>query len=148
MDILLSIIQLGLLGSCIYGYKNKKESTKYIGIAASFCIFLTFDILDIIIAIFYFLFSVDQNYLISMKKGVNKGVNKVIEKTKTTINFFESKEANYFPDIYQMTEQASNFENIINEMKVNTKTKISLKSCSNPNCANPFSGSLNCNECF
>lgn len=82
MDILLSIGQLGLLGYCIYGYKNKKETTKYVGIIASFCMFLTFDILDIIIAIFYFLFSVDQNYLISMKKGVNKGVNKVLEKTK------------------------------------------------------------------
>ena len=64
-----------------------------------------------------------------------------------TINYFESNEPNYFPDIYQMTEKTSNFENIINEMKINSKTKFSLKSCSNPNCVNPFSGNLNCNKC-
>ena len=64
-----------------------------------------------------------------------------------TINYFESNEPNFFPDIYQMTEQTSNFENIINEMKANSKTKFSLKTCSNPNCAEAFSNNLNCNEC-
>ena len=64
-----------------------------------------------------------------------------------TINYYESNEPNYFPDIYQITEQTSNFENIINEMKVNSKTKFSLKNCSNPNCVNPFSGKSNCIEC-
>ena len=64
-----------------------------------------------------------------------------------TINYFESNEPNYFPDIYQMTEKTSNFENLINEMKINSKTKFSLKSCSNPNCVNPFSGDLNCDKC-
>ena len=64
-----------------------------------------------------------------------------------TINYYESNESNYFPDIYQMTEKTTNFENIFNEMKVNTKTKFSLKTCSNPNCVNPFSGNSNCNEC-
>ena len=60
-----------------------------------------------------------------------------------TINYFESNEPNFFPDIYQMTEQTSNFENIINEMKVNTKKKISLKACYNTNCVNTFYGSFN-----
>ena len=64
-----------------------------------------------------------------------------------TINYYESNEPNYFPDTYQMTEQTSNFENIINEMIVNSKTKFSLKTCSNPNCANPFSGDLSCIKC-
>ena len=64
-----------------------------------------------------------------------------------TINYYESNEPSYFPDIYQMTEQTTNFENIINEMKINTKAKISLKNCSNPNCVNPFSGNLNCDKC-
>ena len=64
-----------------------------------------------------------------------------------TINYYESNEPNFYPNIYQMTEETSNFENIINEMKVNTKAKISLKACSNPNCINPFSGNLNCDEC-
>ena len=65
-----------------------------------------------------------------------------------TINFYESNEPNYFPDIYQMTEQTSNFERLINEMKANSKTKNSLKTCSNPNCNVAFSGSSNCNECI
>ena len=64
-----------------------------------------------------------------------------------TINYYESNEPNYFPDIYQMTEKTSNFENIINEMKINTKKKFSLKNCSNPNCVNPFSGESNCIKC-
>ena len=64
-----------------------------------------------------------------------------------TINYYDSNEPNYFPDIYQMTEQTTNFENIINEMKENSKTKVSLKNCSNPNCINPFSGYSNCNVC-
>ncbi len=64
-----------------------------------------------------------------------------------TINYYDSNEPNYFPDIYQMTEKTSNFENIINEMKINTKKKFSLKNCSNPNCGNPFSGESNCVKC-
>ena len=64
-----------------------------------------------------------------------------------TINFYESNEPNIFPDIYQITKENSNFENIINEMKNNTKVKFSLKSCSNPNCTNPFSTNLNCSSC-
>ena len=64
-----------------------------------------------------------------------------------TINFYESNEPNYFPDMYQMTEQTSDFEKIINEMKENSKKKLILKSCSNPNCANPFPNSSNCKEC-
>ena len=65
-----------------------------------------------------------------------------------TINFYESNEPNYFPDIYQMTEQTSNFERLINEMKANSKTKNNLKTCSNPNCNVAFSGSSNCHECI
>ena len=65
-----------------------------------------------------------------------------------TINYYESNEPSYFPNIYQMTEKTSNFENIINEMKINTKKKFSLKNCSNPNCMNPFSGDSNCIKCI
>ena len=64
-----------------------------------------------------------------------------------TINFYESNEPNYFPDMYQMTEQTSDFEKILNEMKENSKKKLILKSCSNPNCTNPFPNSANCKEC-
>ena len=73
--------------------------------------------------------------------------NKIANLLTPSINFYESNESNYFPDIYQITESTSNFENIINEMKVNTKTKYSLKSCSNPNCTNPFAGDLSCDIC-
>ena len=66
---------------------------------------------------------------------------------KPKINYYESREPNYFPGIFQITEQNSNFEKIIKEMKANTKKKLSFKTCSNPNCPKPFSGILNCNEC-
>ena len=64
-----------------------------------------------------------------------------------SINFYESNEPNYFSDIYQITEENSNFEKIINELKANSKKKFSLKACSNPNCDEPFSRSSNCKEC-
>ena len=73
--------------------------------------------------------------------------NKIDNLLMPTINYYDSNEPNFFPDIYQMTEKTSNFENIINEMKINTKKKFSLKNCSNPNCMNPFSGDSNCTKC-
>lgn len=77
LDILLTVLQLGLLGYSIYGYINKKSNTKYISIVASILIILTLDIWDIIIGILYFVFSIDQSYFIkiinSIKKLIKKG---------------------------------------------------------------------------
>ena len=64
-----------------------------------------------------------------------------------TINYYESNEPNYFPDIYQITDKTSPFENIFEEMKANSKTKLTLKACSKPNCNNPFSSEDNCSIC-
>lgn len=63
MDMLLCFLQVVLLIVTIYGYFAKKSFTKYTSIAASICIILTFDILDIILGSVYFVFSVDSALL-------------------------------------------------------------------------------------
>ena len=63
------------------------------------------------------------------------------------INLFESNEPNYSPDIYQIIEQESDFDKIINIMKANSKPKVSLKGCSNAECQFPFTSNLNCVKC-
>ena len=73
--------------------------------------------------------------------------NKISHLLSPTINYYESNEPHYFPDIYQMTEETTNFENLINKMKENSKKKSSFKKCSNANCENPFSSSSNCINC-
>ena len=65
-----------------------------------------------------------------------------------TINCFESNESSCFPNIFQMTQQTTKFEDIINEMKINTKTKFNLKNCANPNCGNPFGYGSTLKECI
>ena len=73
LDILLSIIQVGLLIFSIYGYITKKSFAKYISLIASVLIVLTLDIFDIIIGVLYFLFSIDQTYFIKFINLFKKG---------------------------------------------------------------------------
>ena len=73
VDLLLSLLQMGLLGFSIYGYIKKLSYTKYISIIASILIVLTLDIYDIIIGVLYFLFSIDQNYFIKIINLIKKG---------------------------------------------------------------------------
>ncbi|MBQ9019258.1 MAG: hypothetical protein IJ097_02970 [Bacilli bacterium] len=72
LDILLTIIQIVLLGTSIYGYICKKNYAKYLSLIASIFIVLTLDIFDIIIGILYFLFSIDQNYFIKLISLIKK----------------------------------------------------------------------------
>ena len=65
-DILLVILQMGLLGFSIYGYIKKLSFTKYISVITSVLIILTLDVFDIIIGSLYFLFSIDQDFLIKL----------------------------------------------------------------------------------
>ena len=74
--------------------------------------------------------------------------NKIEHLLVPALNFYESNEPSYFPDTYQIIEKASYFEDIFKKMKLNTKAKISLRKCSNPNCIYPFSGPSNCKECI
>ena len=75
-DVLLTIAQVALLILTIYGYKKKMSSAKYFGIAASICLIFTFDILDIILGIIYFVFNVDQGYFINLFEKIKKVTNK------------------------------------------------------------------------
>ena len=75
LDVLLSVLQIGLLLYSIFGYISKKSNTKYISIVASVLIVLTLDVFDIIIGVLYFVFSIDQSYfikLINLIKGLFK----------------------------------------------------------------------------
>ena len=71
-DILLTLLQVGLLGFVIYGYQKKLPFTKYIGVGVSVLIILTLDVFDIIIGILYFLFSIDQGYFTKLIGLVKK----------------------------------------------------------------------------
>lgn len=74
-EIFLILIQVVSLVLTIDGYKKKKDYTKYLSIFASIMIVLSFDLLDVIIGIIYFIFSVDQGYFVSLS-------NYIKEKTK------------------------------------------------------------------
>ena len=79
-EILLVIIQIGSLIGTLYGYKTKKDYTKYLSIVAAIALVFSFDLIDIIIGIIYFVFSVDQNYFKGLISAVNKTKNKIIKK--------------------------------------------------------------------
>lgn len=72
LDILLVILQFGLLGVTIYGYCKKKEFSKYTGIAASILLIFTFHLVDVLLGIFYFLFCVDQKIYSSLFQFIKK----------------------------------------------------------------------------
>ncbi len=80
LDIILCFIQLVLLGLTIYGYKKKIPSVKYLGVAASIAIIITFDFLDVLLGILYFIFSVDQSYYIKMINFIKDIINKMSKK--------------------------------------------------------------------
>lgn len=73
LEFLFIIAQVVLLIVTIIGYAAKKESVKITGIFSSLLLVLTFNIFNIILGIFYFVFSVDQGYytkIINTLKGL------------------------------------------------------------------------------
>lgn len=72
LDLVLCVLQIGLLIYSIYGYKTKNKYTKYLSIGASVCLFLMFDIFDIIIGICYCLFVIDENYFSGVIKLIKR----------------------------------------------------------------------------
>ena len=82
-DLLLTFSQIALLAVTLYGYQKKLSISKYSGLIASILIIFTLDILDIIIGLFYFLFSIDQNY-----------INKIIYFVKNSIQKLNTKKNN------------------------------------------------------
>lgn len=75
-EILLILAQVLTLLGTIYGYKKKKEFTKYLSLLAAISIILTFDLFDIIIGIIYFIFSVDQGYFVSLGNFIKEKIKK------------------------------------------------------------------------
>ncbi len=71
IDLLLIVSQFLLLGYTFYGYKNKLNYSKYLGVISSFLLFLTLDFFSIIIGLFYFVFNIDQKYLYNLIKKNN-----------------------------------------------------------------------------
>ena len=75
-DILLCLLQIGLLGLTIYGCKIKHPSTKYMGIASSVALVLTLDFFDILLGILYFLFILDYGYYMKIIQFIKSKVKK------------------------------------------------------------------------
>ena len=75
-EIFLILIQIISLILTIVGYKNKKSYTKYLSLFTSIMIVLSFDLLDVIIGIIYFIFSVDQGYFISLNNFIKEKIKK------------------------------------------------------------------------
>ena len=71
-DLLLTLIQVILLGITILGYTKKANYTKYTGISAGIALVLTFDIIDILIGILYFLFSIDATYFTKILSKIKR----------------------------------------------------------------------------
>ena len=71
-DIFLSILQVILLGTCIYLYKQKNKYAKYLAIATSIVMIFTFNIISIILGIIYLLFTVDQKYFQKIENLIKK----------------------------------------------------------------------------
>ncbi len=72
IDVLLVFGQVGSLIFSIVSYILKKEYVKYVGVVCSVLLILTLNIWDILLGIFYFFFSVDQNSILNLLKIFQK----------------------------------------------------------------------------
>ena len=75
-------IILSLIVSII-GYARKSDNTRYFTIIASICMVLMFDFISVILGVFYFLFSVDQNYISGIVKFLKLSVSFIKDKFKS-----------------------------------------------------------------
>ncbi len=71
LEVIFIVGQVIALILTIVGYIKKKESVKVTGIIAALLLVLTFNIINIILGIFYFVFSVDQGYFIKLSNMIN-----------------------------------------------------------------------------
>lgn len=72
LEFLFIVAQVGCLLYTIVGYKQKKEEVKVTGIIASLLLVFTFNLDNIVLGIFYFVFSVDQNYILKLIELIKK----------------------------------------------------------------------------
>ena len=73
--LLLCFGQVGLLLYSMHCYKNKISYAKYVSMAACFFLGMTFSFFDIILAIIYFVFNVDQGYFIKGMESIKNLIN-------------------------------------------------------------------------
>lgn len=73
----LMVAQILLLIGTLIGYIQKKEYSKYLGIGATVALVMMFNIIDIIIGVINFLFTVDQGYIVSILNSGKKGISKI-----------------------------------------------------------------------
>ena len=71
------VAQILLLIGTLIGYIQKKEYSKYLGIGATVALVMMFNIIDIIIGVINFLFTVDQGYIVSILNSGKKGISKI-----------------------------------------------------------------------
>jgi len=74
---ILCVGQIGVLGYLIYAYPKKNKYIKPLSILACFFLAMSFSFFDIILAIIYFLFSVDSHYLTKIMEFVTSLINKI-----------------------------------------------------------------------
>ncbi|MBR2679115.1 MAG: hypothetical protein IKE63_06830 [Bacilli bacterium] len=72
LDLLFTIGIVGLLVMTILGYKQKKETVKITGMIAAGLLIFTIDLDNIVLGIFYFVFSIDQNYILKLVEMIKK----------------------------------------------------------------------------
>lgn len=73
----LMVAQILLLIGTLIGYVQKKEYSKFLGIGATIALVMMFNIIDIIIGVINFLFTVDQGYIVSILNSGKKGISKI-----------------------------------------------------------------------
>ena len=72
LEFLFIIGQVVCFIATIIGYIQKKETVKVTGILAALLLVFTFNLDNIVLGIFYFVFSVDQNYILKMIELIKK----------------------------------------------------------------------------
>ena len=72
LEFLFIIGQVVCFIATIIGYIQKKETVKVTGILAALLLVFTFNLDNIVLGIFYFVFSVDQNYILKLIELIKK----------------------------------------------------------------------------
>ena len=72
LEFLFIIGQVVCFIATIIGYIQKKEAVKVTGILAALLLVFTFNLDNIVLGIFYFVFSVDQNYILKLIELIKK----------------------------------------------------------------------------
>lgn len=78
-NMLLIFVQIGTLVFSIVGYSQHNSKTRYFALAGSIASIFLFDLIDIIIGVLIFLFTIDYTYITKIKEGILLAKNKLKE---------------------------------------------------------------------